>query len=53
MFSLISLYFSYRRDVLLAERYVAGVAEKVAQETVAPAAIEIEAPKPETLPLAA
>lgn len=28
MFSLISLYFSYRRDVVLAERYVAGLAAK-------------------------
>jgi hypothetical protein len=27
MFSLISLYFASRRDILLAERYVAGLTE--------------------------
>ena len=27
MFSLISLYFSYRRETVLAERYIAGLAE--------------------------
>ncbi|PNU04929.1 hypothetical protein [Novosphingobium guangzhouense] len=52
MFSLISLYFSYRRDVLLAERYVAGLAEKpvAADAALAPKA---EAPKSEGLALAA
>jgi hypothetical protein len=52
MFSLISLYFSYRRDVLLAERYVAGLAEKPAQDAAVPEA-RIEAPKSEDLALAA
>lgn len=52
MFSLISLYFSYRRDVVLAERYVAGLAEKAARESASntPA---VEAAQPETLSLAA
>ena len=54
MFSLISLYFASRRDILLAERYVAGLAEKpVAAEPVAaePAAT---APEPvERISLAA
>lgn len=31
MFSLISLYFAYRRDVVTAERYVAGLAKAQAQ----------------------
>lgn len=53
MFSLISLYFSYRRDVVLAERYVAGLAQKSAQETAAPEAPAIEAVKSEDLALAA
>jgi hypothetical protein len=35
MFSLISLYFAYRRDVVLAERYVAGLSTDVSQKTVA------------------
>lgn len=52
MFSLISLYFSYRRDVLLAERYVAGLAEKPAQDAAVPEA-RIEAPTSEDLALAA
>lgn len=47
MFSLISLYFAYRRDIVMAERYVAGLD----QPAVEPAA----APQPERteLPLAA
>ncbi|MEE4450291.1 hypothetical protein [Novosphingobium resinovorum] len=52
MFSLISLYFSYRRDVVLAERYVAGLADKSAQAAVS-SAPAVEAAQPETLPLAA
>jgi hypothetical protein len=52
MFSLLSLYFAYRRDVVMAERYVAGLAEQGA--TVAPVAETVEqAPVEELLPLAA
>lgn len=49
MFSLISLYFAYRRDVVTAERYVAGLTKTQAPvaDTVAPIQIE------EQLPLAA
>jgi hypothetical protein len=48
MFSLLSLYFAYRRDVLMAERHVAGLVRTHAQaaDTVTPAPIE-------ELPLAA
>ncbi|MFT4055271.1 MAG: hypothetical protein QM681_12260 [Novosphingobium sp.] len=53
MFSLISLYFSYRRDVLLAERYVAGLAEKPAQDAAPAEVAETAAPKSEDLALAA
>lgn len=54
MFSLISLYFSYRRDVVLAERYVAGLAEKPAQESIAiEAPVVVETAKTEDLALAA
>ncbi|MDF0543389.1 hypothetical protein PX699_13610 [Sphingobium sp. H39-3-25] len=35
MFSLISLYFAYRRDVVLAERYVSGLSNDASQKTVA------------------
>ena len=49
MFSLISLYFAYRRDVVTAERYIAGLtlAEAPVVDSVAP----IDADEP--LPLAA
>lgn len=36
MFSLISLYFAYRRDVVTAERYVAALDKTVSAVTVAP-----------------
>jgi hypothetical protein len=42
MFSLISLYFASRRDVVLAERHMAGLVEKPA--SAAPAAAVIEQP---------
>ncbi|MCI4588641.1 hypothetical protein MOK15_00770 [Sphingobium sp. BYY-5] len=49
MFSLLSLYFAYRRDVVVAERYIAGLAKAQAEvaDTVTPTPIE------EQLPLAA
>ncbi|EJL32383.1 hypothetical protein [Novosphingobium sp. AP12] len=51
MFSLISLYFASRRDVVLAERHMAGLAEAPAA---APAAPVIEQPVVAVpLPLAA
>ncbi|MFC3214439.1 hypothetical protein [Novosphingobium panipatense] len=54
MFSLISLYFAYRRDVVLAERYIAGSDIHALPTNTGPAAspatVEVEA-KP--LPLAA
>ncbi|WP_037482272.1 hypothetical protein [Sphingobium sp. YBL2] len=48
MFSLLSLYFAYRRDVVVAERYVAGLARAEAR----PAAPAARRPA-ERLPLAA
>lgn len=48
MFSLISLYFAYRRDVVTAERYVAGLAKADAKPVADPAPAPVEA-----LPLAA
>jgi hypothetical protein len=49
MFSLLSLYFSYRRDVVTAERYIAGLAKAQSPvvDNVTPMPIE------ERLPLAA
>ncbi|MFC0203062.1 hypothetical protein [Novosphingobium soli] len=41
MFSLISLYFASRRDVVLAERHIAAIAAKPAAAAV-PAPIEAE-----------
>ncbi|MEA3543100.1 MAG: hypothetical protein U9R77_13420 [Pseudomonadota bacterium] len=49
MFSLISLYFAYRRDVVTAERYIAGL--NLAETPVADGVTPIEADEP--LPLAA
>ena len=49
MFSLISLYFAYRRDVVTAERYIAGL--NLAEAPVADSVTPIEADEP--LPLAA
>lgn len=49
MFSLLSLYFAYRRDVVTAERYMAGLAK-----TQAPVADDVTpTPIEEQLPLAA
>lgn len=53
MFSLISLYFSYRRDVVLAERYVATLADKSAQEAAVSAAPATSTAEIEELALAA
>ncbi len=49
MFSLLSLYFAYRRDVIAAERHMAGLVrtEAPVADTVAPTPVE------ERLPLAA
>lgn len=45
MFSLLSLYFAYRRDVVAAERYVAALADKaVPADTVTPTPVEEELP---------
>ncbi|WP_159977998.1 MULTISPECIES: hypothetical protein [unclassified Novosphingobium] len=55
MFSMISLYFAYRRDVVLAERYVAGLAEApaaTAAQTPAEMAVSDQA-APEKIKLAA
>ena len=49
MFSLISLYFAYRRDVVTAERYIAGL--NLAEAPVAGSVAPIDADEP--LPLAA
>lgn len=49
MFSLISLYFAYRRDVVTAERYIAGL--NLAEAPVVDSVTPIEADEP--LPLAA
>lgn len=43
MFSLISLYFASRRHVVVAERYVAGLAAKP-QVAAAPSAVAAPAP---------
>lgn len=51
MFSLLSLYFAYRRDVVTAERYIAGLAAAQAPAPVADAARP--APIEDALPLAA
>ncbi|WP_179042414.1 hypothetical protein [Sphingobium lactosutens] len=49
MFSLLSLYFAYRRDVVSAERYIAAL-----NRTKAPVADDVTpAPVEEQLPLAA
>ncbi|WP_232492111.1 hypothetical protein [Novosphingobium kaempferiae] len=54
MFSLISLYFAYRRDVVMAERYVAGLAEQpVAVEPAVETARTAEVQASEDLALAA
>ncbi len=51
MFSLISLYFAYRRDVVLAERYMAGLDQRPAN---APAPVAAaQQPVVEDLKLAA
>ncbi|NML09588.1 hypothetical protein HHL08_05425 [Sphingobium sp. AR-3-1] len=49
MFSLLSLYFAYRRDVVTAERYMAGLAKAQVPvaDDVTPTPVE------EQLPLAA
>lgn len=47
MFSLLSLYFAYRRDVVTAERYIAGLAKAPVADDVTPTPVE------EQLPLAA
>lgn len=46
MFSLLSLYFAYRRDVLTAERYIAGLAKGQAPvaDDVTPVPMEAELP---------
>jgi len=46
MFSLIALYFASRREVLLAERYVAGLTDKPAaqQPAAVPAPVAPAAP---------
>lgn len=49
MFSLISLYFAYRRDVVVAERYVAALDTTVPADTVTPEIYEEQI----QLPLAA
>ncbi len=51
MFSLLSLYFAYRRDVVMAENYVAGLVDQGVK--VAPADTVEKAPVEELLPLAA
>lgn len=51
MFSLLSLYFSYRRDVVAAERYIAAL-NKI--KATAPVADDVTpVPAEEELPLAA
>jgi len=53
MFSLVSLYFAYRRDVVMAERHIPALAQATAQAET-PAATEAEAPAAaRELPLAA
>ena len=49
MFSLLSLYFAYRRDVIVAERHVAGLVrtQTPVADSVTPTPVE------EQLPLAA
>lgn len=51
MFSLISLYFAYRRDVVSAERYIAALNKTKAQPAVADTVTPIQVE--ERLPLAA
>lgn len=51
MFSLISLYFSYRRDVVSAERYIAALHKTKATAPVADDVTPV--PVEEQLPLAA
>ncbi|WP_185928793.1 MULTISPECIES: hypothetical protein [Sphingomonadaceae] len=56
MFSLLSLYFAARRDVVLAERYMPALADKAVAEAAdaQPVATETEVAAPaEKLPLAA
>ena len=54
MFSLLSLYFAARRDVVLAERYMPALADKAAPADAQPVATETEVAAPaEKLPLAA
>jgi len=53
MFSVISLYFSYRRETLLAERYVAGLTETPAATAAQVTAEAPEQPLAEHIKLAA
>ncbi|TCM20655.1 hypothetical protein EDF56_102317 [Novosphingobium sp. PhB165] len=55
MFSLLSLYFASRRDVVVAERHMSGLTKQSAPAaTATPAAVEVEtAAVSENLPLAA
>ena len=54
MFSLLSLYFAARRDVVLAERYMPALADKAEAVDAQPVATETEVAAPvEKLPLAA
>lgn len=50
MFSLISLYFAYRRDVVTAERYVAALNKVAPADTVV---VEVREDEQIQLPLAA
>jgi hypothetical protein len=53
MFSLISLYFASRRDVVVAERYIAGLVDAPAKAADAPVSATTAATEAKPLPLAA
>jgi len=54
MFSLMSLYFAYRRDVVVAERYMPALSQgQEAQEPAVSVEATVEAPAASELPLAA
>lgn len=53
MFSLISLYFASRRDVVVAERYIAGLVDAPAKAVDAPVSATTAATEAKPLPLAA
>ncbi len=54
MFSLMSLYFAYRRDVVVAERYMPALSQgQEAQEAAVSVEVTVEVPAASELPLAA